>query len=154
MSSHPDVLHGRLGACLLELGISPTARRRGGWSLELPSQRRGTIGVGLQAHERTVRLTSFVMRAPDRNHEGVYRRLLERNLEMAYWRYGVDRFGDIVLAARLDGDRLSAATLDEVLGLLITYIDEAFESLARLGFDIPDGIRIGAPPAGPVMPPS
>jgi Putative bacterial sensory transduction regulator len=104
------------------------------------------IGVGFLAHERTVRMATFVMRAPDRDHEAVYRRMLERNLRMAYWRFGLDPDGDLFLAAHLNDDQLGPERLDAVLGLLVTYVDETYEGLVRMGFDIPAHIRVGAPP--------
>ena len=33
-----------------------------------------------------------------------------------------------------------------MLGLLVTYVDETYEGLVRMGFDIPAHIRVGAPP--------
>ncbi len=146
MAGEAMLLNARIGAYLQELDLSPTARRGGGWSVELPSIKRGVIGVGLRAHERTVRLGTFVMRAPDRDHEAVYRRMLERNLQMAFWRFGLDPDGDLILAAHLEAARLVPETLDTVLGLLVTYIDETYEGLVRLGFAIPSHINIGAPP--------
>jgi hypothetical protein len=149
MSSNAIPLSVRVGACLADLELAPVARRGGGWSVELPSATRGSIGVGLRAHERTVRMASFVMRAPDRDHVGVYRRLLERNLQMAYWRFGVDRDGDVFIGAHLDEDQVSVERLDAVLGLLVTYVDESFETIVRMGFAIPDHVRIGGPPPVP-----
>jgi len=147
MSAQAILLNARIGACLKDLDLAPAARRGGGWSVELPSIKRGVIGVGFRAHERTVRMASFVMRAPDRDHAAVYRRMLERNLQMAYWRFGLDPHGDLFLAAHLDEDEL-AARLDAALGLLVTYVDETYEGLVRLGFDIPAHIRVGGPPPG------
>jgi len=146
MSAEANLLNARVGACLRELDLVPAARRGGGWSVELPSLKRGVIGVGFLAHERTVRMATFVMRAPDRDHEAVYRRMLERNLRMAYWRFGLDPDGDLFLAARLNDDQLGPERLDAVLGLLVTYVDETYEGLVRMGFDIPAHIRVGAPP--------
>ncbi len=145
MSAQSILLNARIGAYLKDLDLAPAARRGGGWSVELPSIKRGVIGVGFRAHERTVRMASFFMRAPDREHTAVYRRMLERNLRMAYWRFGLDPDGDLFLAAHLDEDEL-AARLDAVLGLLVTYVDETYEGLVRLGFDIPAHIGVGGPP--------
>ena len=146
MSSSATLLNARLGECLSDMELSPAARLGGGWSVELPSLKRGTVGVGLLARERTVRMATFFMRAPDRDHVSVYRRLLERNLQMTYWRFGIDADGDLFLAAHLDDEQLSAASLDAVLGLLVTYIDESYETILRLGFDVPAHIRVVAPP--------
>jgi putative sensory transduction regulator len=148
MSTQAILLNARIGACLKDLALAPAARRGGGWSVELPSLKRGVIGVGFRAHERTIRMASFFMRAPDRDHAAVYRRMLERNLQMAYWRFGLDPDGDLFLAAHLDEEQLVPARLDAVLGLLVTYVDETYEGLVRLGFDIPAHVKVGGPPPG------
>jgi Putative bacterial sensory transduction regulator len=146
MSADAMLISARVGACLTELGLAPVARRGGGWTVELPSLKRGGIGVAVVARERTVRMVTFLMRAPDRERETVYRRMLERNLQMVYWRFGVDPDGDLFLATHLDDDQLGRETLDAVLGLLVTYVDETYEGLVRLGFDVPAHIRVGGPP--------
>jgi len=148
MSAEVILLNARVGAYLKELDLAPSARRDGGWSVALPSLKRGVIGVGVLARERTVRLASFVMRAPDRDHQAVYRRMLERNMQMAYWRFGIDPDGDLFLTAHLADDQLGPESLDALLGLLVTYVDETYEGLVRTGFDIPAHIQLGAPPPG------
>ncbi|SRR5450631_1148268 len=148
MSAEVILLNARVGAYLKELDLAPSARRDGGWSVALPSLKRGVIGVGVLARERTVRLASFVMRAPDRDHQAVYRRMLERNMQMAYWRFGIDSDGDLFLTAHLADDQLGPESLDALLGLLVTYVDETYEGLVRTGFDIPAHIQLGAPPPG------
>ena len=152
MSSHGLLLDARVGAMLHDLALAPKARRGGGWTIELPSERRGAIGVGIRARERTVRMATFLMRAPDREREAVYRRMLERNLQMAYWRLGLDPDGDLYLAAHLDEPQLSTDGLDAVLGLLVTYVDEMYEGLVRLGFAIPANARLSGPPTAPEPP--
>jgi len=42
---------------------------------------------------------------------------------------------------------LGADGLDGMLGLLSTYVDETWESVIRMGFDVPDGMRVSGPPA-------
>ncbi len=143
MSRAADLLNARVGAILYELALDPAARRGGGWSVELPSIKRRVIGVGILAHERTVRLATFVLRAPDRDQITVYRRMLERNMQMAYWRFGIDVDGDIYLAAHLEDEQLSLASLDQILGLLVSYVDETYEGLLRTGFEIPAHIQLG-----------
>jgi hypothetical protein len=146
MSANANLLNARVGACLSEMQLSPVPRRGAGWSIELPSSRRGVIGVGIFARERTVRMSTFFMRAPDRDHVAVYRRLLERNLQMAYWHFGLDRDGDLFLAAQFEDDQVSVPFLDAALGLVVTYVDETYETILRLGFDVPAHVAVGPPP--------
>lgn len=106
----------------------------GQFSASLPGERKLTIPVRIDVGRHALGLHAFVCRNPDENHEGVYRWLLQRNLRMYAVAFAVDRTGDIYLDARLP---LAAATpdeLDRLLGSVLTYADEAFNTILELGF--------------------
>ena len=75
-----------------------------------------------------------VCRNPDENHEKVYRWLLERNLRMYAVAFGVDPLGDIYLDARLPLAGVTADELDRLLGSVLAYADESFNTILELGF--------------------
>ena len=77
---------------------------------------------------------AFVCRRPDENFEGVYRWLLERNLKMYAVAFGLDAVGDIYLDARLPLSTLTPDELDRLLGSVLTYADESFNTILELGF--------------------
>lgn len=112
----------------------------------LPSQARGGIGVLIRCNERTASLTAFIMRRPDRDTEAVQFRLLRRNLETPWWRFAVDDHGDVFAVAHADAGTLEGDGLDDLLGLLVSTVDEVYEPLVRTGFDIPEGISLSGPP--------
>lgn len=135
-----------IAALLAALDLEGRPVSGGGVMVPVPTQRRGPVGVHILESERTVSLRAFVMRAPDRNHADVYRRLLRRNLQPAPWRFALDADGDVFAAADTPRLDLDADRLDALLGALSTTVDEVFEGLVRLGFDVPDGTSIGPPP--------
>lgn len=142
----------RVDAALSALGVEPDPTAPGRWTVALPSEVRGGIGVAVTAGERTVTLAAFVMRAPDVRHAEVYGRVLRRNLELPVWRFAVDDAGDLFLTAVLDcaghdADGV-AALLDEALGLAVVTVDEMYEPLVRTGFDVPDDVRVAGRPSG------
>ena len=73
-------------------------------------------------------------RRPDENHEGVYRWLLERNLRMFAVAFSLDAAGDIFLDARLPLAGVTAEEVDRLLGSVLTYADESFNTILELGF--------------------
>ena len=77
---------------------------------------------------------AFVCRNPDENHERVYRWLLERNLKMYGVAFAVDRLGDIYLDGRLPLASVTPEELDRLLGAVLTYADESFNTILELGF--------------------
>jgi len=77
---------------------------------------------------------AFVCRNPDENHEGVYRWLLSRNLKLFGVAFGVDHSGDIFLDGRLPLSTVTFDEIDRLLGAVLTYADESFNTILELGF--------------------
>lgn len=131
---------------LEEIGADADRLDERDWGLQLPSTKRGAVGVALHAGERTLSLRAFVMRGPDREHEAVYRRALRKNLDIFAWRFALDDAGDLFLVAQTPLEGLTAETLDALLGSLCTTVDETYESLVRSGFAVPEGTEFRPPP--------
>ena len=139
------------GAALVQVwldGIGVDAERMGpaDWSIRVPSVKRGIVAVAAHAGERTLAMRAFFMRGPDRAHADVYRRALRKNLDMRHWRFAADDAGDLWMIAEAETSLLGSDGLDGLLGLLSTYVDESFEGILRLGFEVPDGQGVGPPP--------
>jgi hypothetical protein len=131
---------------LEEIGADADRLGEREWGLQLPSTKRGSIGVAVHAGERTLTLRAFFMRGPDRAHEDVYRRVLRKNLDTYAWRFAIDDAGDLLLIAQTPLAGLTAEILDDMLGSLCTTVDETYESAVRTGFDVPEGTEFRPPP--------
>ena len=81
-----------------------------------------------------VRRARVRRRHPDENHERVYRWLLERNLKLYGVAFAVDHLGDIYLDGRLPLSSVTADEVDRLLGSVLTYADESFNTILELGF--------------------
>ncbi len=106
----------------------------GAFSLVLPGERKLQIPVRLDVGTHALGVHAFVCRQPDENHERVYRWLLERNLRMYAVSFAVDPAGDIYLDARLPLTAVDPEELDRLLGAVLTYADESFNTILELGF--------------------
>ena len=104
------------------------------FSFSLPGERKLQTAVRLDVGTHALGVHAFVCRNPDENHERVYRWLLERNLRMYAVSFAVDRHGDIYLDARLPLAAVTPDELDWLLGSVLTYADESFNTLLELGF--------------------
>jgi hypothetical protein len=65
---------------------------------------------------------------------------------MRLWRFAAEDAGDLWMITEAETSLLGADGLDGLLGLLSTYVDESFEGILRLGFEVPDGQGVGPPP--------
>ncbi len=106
----------------------------GVFSFALPGERKLQTPVRVDVGTHALGVHAFVCRRPDENHEGVYRWLLERNLKMYAVAFAVDAAGDIYLDARLPLAMVDADELDRLLGSVLAYADESFNTILELGF--------------------
>jgi hypothetical protein len=106
----------------------------GVFSFALPGEKKLQTAVRLDVGPHALGVHAFVCRKPDENHEQVYRWLLERNLRMYAVAFGVDPLGDIYLDARLPLTAVGDDELDRLLGSVLSYADESFNTILELGF--------------------
>jgi hypothetical protein len=104
------------------------------FSLTLPGEKKLQTPCRLDVGSHAFAVHAFVCRNPDENHARVYRWLLERNLRLYGVSFAVDRHGDIYLDGRLPLEAVTATELDRLLGAVLTYADDSFNTILELGF--------------------
>jgi len=102
--------------------------------LTLPGTRKLQTPCHLEVGEHALSVHAFVARHPDENHEAVYRWLLEKNLRLYAVAFAVDHNGDIYLDGRLPLHAVDVDEIDRLLGSVLTYADESFNTILELGF--------------------
>lgn len=100
----------------------------------LPGEKKLQTPVRLEVGPHALSVHAFVCRKPDENFEVVHRWLLERNMKMFAVAFALDPMGDIYLDARLPLSVIDEAELDRLLGAVLTYADESFNTILELGF--------------------
>ncbi len=100
----------------------------------LPGERKLQTSCRLEIGKHALGIHAFVARNPDENHEAVYRWLLEHNLKMFGVSFAVDAAGDIYLDGRLPLHAVTADELDRLLGAVLSYSDDSFNTILELGF--------------------
>jgi hypothetical protein len=108
--------------------------RPGVFEVTLPGERKLQTVCRLEVGAHALGIHAFVCRKPDENHEVVYRWLLERNLKMFGVAFAVDASGDIYLDGRVALHAVTGDEIDRVLGAVLTYADESFNTILELGF--------------------
>ncbi|HYG93949.1 MAG TPA: YbjN domain-containing protein [Nocardioides sp.] len=106
----------------------------GMFTFALPGEKKLQTPVRVDVGPHALGVHAFVCRRPDEEHERVYRWLLERNLRMYAVAFGLDQHGDIYLDARLPLTAVTPDGLDRLLGSVLTYADESFNTILELGF--------------------
>ena len=106
----------------------------GVFTVTLPGEKKLQTPVRLDVGKHALAVHAFVARHPDENHERVYRWLLERNLKLFGMAFAVDHLGDIYLDGRLPLAVVTPDELDRLLGSVLSYADESFNTILELGF--------------------
>jgi hypothetical protein len=106
----------------------------GRFTVDLPGEKKLTTPCRLDVGEHALGVHAFVARNPDENHERVYRWLLERNLKTYAVSFAVDHAGDIYLDGRLPLTAAEPDEIDRLLGAVLAYADDSFNTILELGF--------------------
>jgi hypothetical protein len=120
---------------LTAAGIEFEESEEGLFSFSLPGERKLQTPVRIDIGPHALGIHAFVCRRPDEQFERVYRWLLERNLKMFGVSFALDALGDIYLDGRLPLSAVNPEDLDRLLGSVLTYADESFNSILELGFE-------------------
>jgi hypothetical protein len=106
----------------------------GRFVVTLPGVKKLQTLVGLTVGEHALRVEAFVCRQPDENREQLWAYLLQHNARMYGVSYSIDTVGDIYLTGRLPHAAVTAEEIDRVLGSVLTYADEHFNTMLEIGF--------------------
>jgi hypothetical protein len=106
----------------------------GRWLVDLPGTKKLKTVCGLIVGEHALRVEAFVCRQPDENREQLWTYLLRRNARMYGVAYSIDPVGDVYLTGRLPHAAVTAEEIDRLLGAVLSYADEPFNTMLEIGF--------------------
>ncbi|MFE9654244.1 YbjN domain-containing protein [Micromonospora sp. NPDC006431] len=104
------------------------------YAVTLPGTHKLKTICNLIVGEHALRIEAFVMRQPDERREELWSWLLQRNARMYGVAFSIDTVGDIYLTGRVNLAGLDDDELDRLLGAVLTYADESFDSMLEIGF--------------------
>lgn len=123
-----------VSAYLAASGLSYEETRAGTFVVTLPGERKLLTTVSLVIGDHALGINAFVARAPEENHAGVYRWLLERNRRTYGMAFALDHLGDIYLSGKVALHAVTPEELDRLFGCVLEYSDGSFNTLLELGF--------------------
>jgi Putative bacterial sensory transduction regulator len=121
-------------AALADLGLGYESPRPGAYLIKLAGQHKLATMTWLVAGEHSLHVEAFFCRQPDENHARFYRFLLERGARMYGVHFALDPLGDVYLVGRLPLAGVSADEIDRLLGCVLSYSDDNFDTALELGF--------------------
>jgi hypothetical protein len=121
-------------AVLTDSDLEWEEQEDGIFTVTLPGERKLKTPCRLDVGRHSFAVHAFVARHVDENHERVYRWMLERNMRLFGVAFAVDHHGDIYLDGRLPLTSVTPEEVDRLLGAVLSYADESFNTLLELGF--------------------
>jgi hypothetical protein len=106
----------------------------GQFFVKLPGTHKLFTNCWLVVGEHSLLVEAFVCRKPDENHDAFHQWLLRRNSKMFAVSFAVDEAGDVYLVGRLPLAAVTAEEVDRILGAVLQYADESFDTLLEIGF--------------------
>ncbi|MDQ1484715.1 MAG: hypothetical protein QOJ62_408 [Actinomycetota bacterium] len=107
--------------------------------VRLEGTHRMLTAVRLVIGDQSLLVEAFFVRRPDENAAEFYRFLLERNGRMYGVHFAIDSRGDVYLIGRLPLLAVTPDEIDRLLGCVLTYADDTFDTALEIGFA--DSIR-------------
>jgi hypothetical protein len=102
--------------------------------VKLPGTHKLFTNCWLVVGQHGLLVEAFVCRKPDENHEEFHRWLLRRNSRMFAVSFALDQVGDVYLVGRLPLASVTEDEVDRILGSVLQYADESFDTLLEIGF--------------------
>ena len=121
-------------AALDEGGLTYEQTEPGSFFVTLPGTHKLATHCWLVVGAHALLVEAFVVRKPDENHEEFQRFLLRRNSRMYAVAFSTDAAGDVYLVGRLPLAGLDGPEVDRILGCVLQYADESFDTLLEIGF--------------------
>ncbi len=130
----PEQAARRLGEILADLGVGFESPQPGAYLVRLEGQHKLVTMTWLIAQSHSLHAEAFFCRQPDENHAEFYRFLLERGSSMFGVHFALDPVGDVYLVGRLPLSAITPEEIDRLLGCVLSYSDENFDSALMIGF--------------------
>jgi hypothetical protein len=121
-------------ATLAELGLEYESPQPGSYLIKLEGTHKLATMAWLVVGQHSLSVDAFFCRQPDENHAGFYRHLLELNRSMYGVHFSLDPVGDVYLTGKLPLGATAPAELDRLLGSILSYSDDNFDTALELGF--------------------
>ena len=116
--------------------IAAVDRDAGGrrWFVRMKGEQKDTFTIWFTLRQRTLHYETYVMPAPEENHEQFYEHLLRRNLKLYGAAFAIGEEDAVFLVGQIANEAIDDDALDRVLGSLYAWVEQFFRPALRIGF--------------------
>jgi hypothetical protein len=100
----------------------------------LPGEKKLQTHCALIVGDHSLSINAFVIRKPDDNEAAVHSWCMTKNASMYGIAFAINELGDVFLVGRLPLFAVTDGELDRLIGSVLQYSDNSFNTLLELGF--------------------
>ncbi len=104
------------------------------WYVRLRGEQKDTFTIWFTLRQRTLHYETYVMPAPEENHERFYEHLLQRNVKLFGAAFAIGDEHAVFLVGQLPNAAIDPDELDRVLGSMYAFVEQFFRPALRIGF--------------------
>lgn len=104
------------------------------WYVRVLGESKDVFTIWFTLRQRTLHYETYVMPAPDENHDRFYEHLLRRNRRTNGMAFCIGEEDAVFLAGSLPVYAIDEGELDRILGSLYSYVEQFFLPALRIGF--------------------
>jgi hypothetical protein len=104
------------------------------WFIRMKGEQKDTFTIWLTLRQRTLHYETYVMPAPEENHQQFYEHLLRRNLKLYGAAFAIGEEDAVFLVGQLANESVTDDELDRILGSLYAWVEQFFRPALRIGF--------------------
>ena len=104
------------------------------WFVRVQGEAKDVYSVWFELGQRTLRVESYVLPAPEENRGAFFEQLLRRNHGLRDITFAIGEEEAIYLEGRFDLRHVDDETLDRILGQIYETIERSFTAAVQVGF--------------------
>lgn len=104
------------------------------WFVRVLGEQKDVFSIWLRLDQRTLHYETYVMPAPEENHQAFFEHLLRRNLALHGAAFAIGQEDAVFLVGRLSNESVDEEELDRILGSLYDWVEQFFRPALRIGF--------------------
>jgi hypothetical protein len=104
------------------------------WYVRMKGEQKDTFTIWFTLRQRTLHYETYVMPAPEENHQEFYEHLLRRNLKLYGAAFAIGEEDAVFLAGQLANEFVDDDELDRILGSMYAWVEQFFRPALRIGF--------------------
>lgn len=104
------------------------------WYVRVHGETKDVYTIWFTLRQRSLFYETYVVPAPEENHEQFWEHLLRRNRKLHGMAFCIGEEDAVFLAGALPFHAVDAGELDRILGSFYAYVEQCFRPALRIGF--------------------